>query len=159
VSWRSGGQKATISSKPQTLNRIASASGRDITENAYADVNFTMMFNALKAADLIRTFKGAGPFTFFAPTNTAFGKLAAGTFEALVNDKARLAEFIKFHVLPIRVSSRGKASHDSKSMLGNILRIVSLDGQLTVDGAKITTAEINSRNGVLYGIDTVLLQP
>jgi len=128
----------------------------DIVENASAAGLFSMMLRALKAADLTRTFKGAGPFTVFAPTDEAIGKLPEGTFETLLTDRNRLIQVIKFHILPSKVPSSGSLSYRSKTMQGNMLRVVTGDGNITVEGAHVTTGNIACRNGVLFGIDTVL---
>ena len=140
-------------------NRILAAARTDtldIVENASAAGLFSKMLRALEAADLTRTFKEAGPFTVFAPTDEAISKLPEGAFETLLTDRNRLIQVIKFHILPSKVPSSGNLSYRSKTMQGNMLRVVTGDGRITVENAHVTTGNIACRNGVLFGIDMVL---
>jgi uncharacterized surface protein with fasciclin (FAS1) repeats len=133
------------------------AAKHNIIENALAAGSFNTLCNAIEVAGLVGAFKGAGPLTVFAPTDEAFNKLPAGTLEELLKDKNRLVSMIKSHVLPSKLMSKDIISRSSKTIQGNSLNVVSKDGKVTIDDANITAADIESSNGVLHGIDTVVM--
>ena len=132
-----------------------STTDNDIVENAANAGNFTRLGDALKAAGLIGTYKGAGPYTFFAPTDEAFEKIPPGALRRLLEDKAKLAAILNFHAVP--GTSRDLEPHDSQSVQGGTLTIASDDQGFTVNGAKITRGRIESSNGVIHPIDAVMM--
>ena len=132
----------------------------DIVDTANANGAFTTLVAAVTAAGLADTLKGDGPFTVFAPTDAAFAKLPAGTVEKLVQPEQReaLTAVLLLHVLPGAVHARDVA--------GQVLRPASAGGELldidgnhgvAVNGAQVTTADIECTNGVIHVIDRVLL--
>ncbi|HET7728943.1 MAG TPA: fasciclin domain-containing protein [Usitatibacter sp.] len=130
---------------------------KDLVVNAMNAGNLNTLSNALKAAGLVSTFKGMGPFTMFAPTDAAFDKLPKGALEALLKDKQKLADLINAHVMAGAVLAKDMKSSEARSMHGEALRIAAADGRFTVNGAKASRDEIEASNGVIHPIDTVML--
>ena len=132
---------------------------RDIVDTAVAAGSFKTLVAAVTAADLGSTLKGAGPFTVFAPSDDAFARLPAGTVEDLVKpaNKAKLASILTLHVVAGKVmSSDIRGDMNPASVNGETLAIRTGNG-VTVNGAKVTTADVEASNGVIHVIDTVLL--
>ncbi len=128
----------------------------NIVDTAVAAGSFTTLCAALTAADLIPTLQGAGPFTVFAPTDDAFKKLPAGTVESLLKDKAKLAAILTYHVVSGKVMAKDITPGDVKTVQGTMITLATAGGA-TVNGANVTTADIDCTNGVIHVIDTVLL--
>ena len=129
----------------------------DVVDTAVAAGNFKTLATALEAAGLVETLKGPGPFTVFAPTDEAFAKLPAGTLEALLKDKARLAAVLTYHVVPGRVMAADVVKITAaKTVQGGSLAIRA-DHGVTVDGAQVVKTDIQAGNGVIHVIDAVLL--
>ena len=132
----------------------------DIVDTAVAAGSFTTLVAAVTAAGLVETLKGPGPFTVFAPSDDAFAKLPAGTVDDLVKpeNKEKLTAILTLHVLSGAVHAAdiaGKTVHPA-SVNGEALDVDGTDG-VTVNGAKVTSADIECTNGVIHVIDTVLL--
>jgi uncharacterized surface protein with fasciclin (FAS1) repeats len=133
---------------------------KDIVDTAIAAGTFTTLAKALTEAGLVETLKGKGPFTVFAPTDEAFAKLPKGTLEALLKDKKKLAGILTYHVVSGSVKAADAAKLTSaKTVNGQDLKIKADKGAVTINGAKVTTADIVTSNGVIHVIDTVLLPP
>jgi uncharacterized surface protein with fasciclin (FAS1) repeats len=131
---------------------------QDIVANVAIAGNFTKLHNAMKAAGLVKTYEGIGPFTLFAPTDQAFEKLPQGELEALLKDKVRLGAIINFHALRGAVLAKDLKSRESRSIQGQSLTIAANDdAQFSVNGARISRQEIEASNGVIHGIDTLLM--
>lgn len=138
---------------------------KDIVDNAVNSKDHTTLVTAVQTAGLVETLKGAGPFTVFAPTNDAFGKLPAGTVESLLKpeSKATLTKILTYHVVPGKFTSADlKDGQKLKTAEGQELTIGYKDGKWTVWDAKggsanITIADVISSNGVTYVIDGVLM--
>lgn len=145
---------------------------RNIVQNAVNSKDHTTLVAAVKAAGLVDTLEGPGPFTVFAPTNAAFDKLPAGTVDTLVKpqNKATLTKILTYHVVPGRFSARdlmAKAdASGGKAMLktveGEDLAVQVKDGAVWLVDAKggmsrVTTADVNQSNGVIHVVDTVLM--
>jgi uncharacterized surface protein with fasciclin (FAS1) repeats len=112
---------------------------------------------AVKAAGLVETLQGKGPFTVFAPTDEAFAKLPPGTVEGLLEDKAKLTSILTYHVVSGKVMSGDVVRLKSaKTIEGRSLTIDTKDG-VKVDNAKVVKADIECCNGVIHVIDTVIL--
>ena len=133
---------------------------KDIVDTAIANDQFTTLVAALKAAGLVVTLKGDGPFTVFAPTNAAFAKLPAGTLENLLQpeNKDELIAVLTFHVVSGKVMSGDLAGKklSAATVQGSRLDIDATDG-VKVNNATVTTADIETDNGVIHVIDTVIL--
>jgi uncharacterized surface protein with fasciclin (FAS1) repeats len=133
---------------------------QDIVANVAIAGNFTKLHNAMKAAGLVKTYEGIGPFTLFAPTDQAFEKLPQGELEALLKDKVRLGAIINFHALRGAVLAKDLKSRESRSIQGQSLTIAANDdAQFSVNGARISRQEIEASNGVIHGIDTLMMPP
>ncbi len=138
----------------------AVAGKKDIVDTAVKAGSFNTLVAAVKAAGLVDTLKGAGPFTVFAPTDAAFKKLPAGTVEDLLKpeNKAKLAAILTYHVIPGKVMSKDIAGKklDAKTVQGQKVSVDATNG-VKVDNAKVTQADIATSNGVIHVIDTVIL--
>ncbi len=143
-------------------NMVAS---KDIVDNAAGSTDHTTLVAAVKAAGLVETLKSAGPFTVFAPTNEAFGKLPVGTVDNLLKpeNKATLAKILTYHVVAGALKSTDlKDGQKLKTVQGEELMIHYKDNKWMVHDAKggmanITIADVISSNGVTYVIDAVLM--
>jgi uncharacterized surface protein with fasciclin (FAS1) repeats len=145
---------------------------KDIIDNAMNSKDHTTLVAAVKAAGLIGTLKGTGPFTVFAPTNAAFDQLADGVVEMLLKPEHldQLKAVLTYHVVPGRLDSKmliewahkGHGTAELKTVSGESLGVVWKDGKLWLrDGkgmtAAITTADVYQSNGVIHVIDSVLM--
>jgi len=137
----------------------------DIVETAVEAGAFKTLATALKAASLIEALQGDGPFTVFAPTDEAFAKLPAGTVENLLKPENRetLAAILKFHVIPGRVYADTVAGgHEFETLEGRKLtsktvKTRNMPDQVMINGARVVKADIETSNGVIHVIDTVML--
>ncbi|MDJ0803482.1 MAG: fasciclin domain-containing protein [Desulfobacterales bacterium] len=132
----------------------------DIVDTAVSAKSFNTLVTALKAADLVDTLKGPGPYTVFAPTDDAFAKLPAGTVESLLKpeNKGKLQAILTYHVVPGKVMSSDAAMLSSaKTVNGQSFKISKSGGNLMVDNARVTQADIMTRNGVIHVIDEVIM--
>lgn len=134
---------------------------KDIVDNAVGSKDHTTLVTAVKAAGLVETLKGTGPFTVFAPTNAAFAKLPAGTVESLVKpeNKAKLTNILTYHVVAGKYTSKDiKEGMTLKTVQGENLTFTMKDGKWWINGtAMITIADVISSNGATHVIDGVLM--
>ena len=131
---------------------------RNIVEVAQAAGSFKTLIKAAVAAGLADTLTGPGPLTVFAPTDAAFAKLPAGTIEALLADKAKLATILKYHVVAGAVTAAEVTKLDfATSVAGPAIRIVASATGVMVDNAKVIKADIEASNGIIHVIDTVIM--
>ena len=136
----------------------AQAPTKDIVDTAVSAGSFKTLAAALKAADLITTLKGAGPFTVFAPTDEAFAKLPPGTLDALLKDPAKLKSILLYHVVSGKVMAADVVKLKSaKSVQGASMAINVTGGKVMVDKANVVKTDIVATNGVIHVIDHVLL--
>jgi uncharacterized surface protein with fasciclin (FAS1) repeats len=129
----------------------------DIVENAAKAGHFNRLGDALKAAGLVGTYKGDGPFTFFAPTDEAFEKIPPGALRRLMEDKAKLAAILNFHVVAGAMLAKDMKSSKTPSLQGQSLTIAASGAGITVNGARVSREEIEASNGVIHPIDTVMM--
>lgn len=146
------------------FTRATNTSNKDIVDVASSDNRFQTLVTALKAADLVDTLKGPGPFTVFAPTNEAFTKLPAGTLDNLLKpeNKSVLADILKYHVTPGKLTAADvtKLANQKITMAnGDQARIEVKDGKVYINGAQIIVTDIMAKNGVIHAIDAVILPP
>jgi uncharacterized surface protein with fasciclin (FAS1) repeats len=134
----------------------AQAQTKDIVDTAVGAGTFKTLVAAVQAAGLVETLKGPGPFTVFAPNDAAFAKLPAGTVDALLKDKQKLAAILTYHVVPGKVMAKDVKAGDVKTANGQMLTIKT-DGGVTVNGAKVIAVDVATSNGVIHVIDTVVL--
>ena len=133
---------------------------KTIVENAVATKDFSTLVAAVKAAGLVETLSGKGPFTVFAPTNAAFEKLPKGTVEELVKpeNKAKLTGILTYHVVAGKVMAKDVVELKSaKTVQGSKVRIKVKDGSVMINGAKVVKTDIACKNGVIHVIDAVIL--
>ncbi len=145
---------------------------RDIIDNAVNSKDHTTLVAAVKAAGLVETLKGKGPFTVFAPTNAAFAALPAGTVDNLLKpeNKTTLTGILTYHVVAGKWSAsavakaikEGNGTAEVKTVQGGKLWLMEKDGAVWVkdekgNAAKITIADVNQSNGVIHVVDKVLM--
>ena len=129
----------------------------DIVDTAVSAGSFETLVTAVKAAGLVDTLKGDGPFTVFAPTDEAFAKLPAGTLEALLQDKDALTAVLTYHVVPGKVMAKDVINMTSaKTVQGQNISIDASSG-VKINNANVVTADVETSNGVIHIIDTVIL--
>ena len=134
----------------------SAAFAKDIVDTAVSAGNFTTLVTALKAAGLVDTLKGPGPFTVFAPTDAAFAKVPKAQLDALLADKAGLTKVLTYHVVPGRVMAKDVKAGKVKTVQGAELTLATAGG-VTVDGAKVSATDIVADNGVIHVIDSVVM--
>ena len=134
--------------------------GKDIVDTAVAAGSFNTLATALKAAGLVDTLKGKGPFTVFAPTDEAFRKLPAGTLEKLLADKAQLTKVLTYHVVAGKVMAADVVKlTEAKTVEGSAVKISAKDGKVKVNDANVVKTDVVASNGVIHVLDTVILPP
>lgn len=132
----------------------------NVVENAIASADHTTLVAAVKAAGLVETLSGTGPFTVFAPTNDAFAALPAGTVDNLLKpeNKADLSGVLTYHVVAGAVKAADLTDGmELTTVQGGKLKVSIKDGTVMINGAKVTVADAISSNGVTHVIDAVLL--
>lgn len=132
----------------------------DIVDTAIAAGSFNTLVAAVKAAGLVETLKGAGPFTIFAPTDEAFAKLPAGTVENLLKpeNKAKLQGILTYHAVPGTVMAKDVVNlKTAKTVNGQELTVKAVNGSVMVDSAGVVKTDIVCSNGVIHVIDSVVL--
>lgn len=132
---------------------------KTIAEIVSTDANFSTLLAAVKAAGLVETLSGNGPFTVFAPTNAAFAKIPQADLEALLKNKEALTKVLTYHVVAGKVMSADVVKLSSaKTVQGQDVAIVVKDGKVMLNGSSTVTAvDIEAKNGVIHVIDTVIL--
>ncbi|MBW4552624.1 MAG: fasciclin domain-containing protein [Aphanocapsa sp. GSE-SYN-MK-11-07L] len=130
----------------------------DIVDTAANAGSFSTLVSAIKAAGLVETLKGAGPFTVFAPTDDAFAKLPEGTVEGLLKDLPKLKQILTYHVVSGKVMAADVVKLKSaKTVEGSEVKIDASNGGVKVNASTVTTPDVAADNGVIHIIDTVLL--
>ena len=135
---------------------------KTIVQNAVNIEGFKTLVAAVKAAGLVDTLSGEGPFTVFAPTDEAFSKLPEGTIAELLKpeNKDKLAGILKYHVVPGSVMAKDVVKLDkAKTAQGQNVRIKVADGKVKVNKANVVKTDVRSSNGVIHVIDKVILPP
>jgi uncharacterized surface protein with fasciclin (FAS1) repeats len=158
---------APVSAQEKTVmvGGAAMFPSRNIVQNAVNSKDHTTLVAAVKAAGLVETLESKGPFTVFAPTNTAFGKLPAGTVDTLVKpeNKATLTKILTYHVVPGKLAASDlKDGMKLKTAEGEQLSVKLQDGKTWIVDAKggtsmVTISNVNQSNGVIHVVDTVLM--
>jgi uncharacterized surface protein with fasciclin (FAS1) repeats len=166
------GQSAFAQGRPVMVGGAPMYPSKNIIENAVNSKDHTTLVAAVKAAGLVETLSGPGPFTVFAPTNAAFNKLPAGTVETLVKpeNKATLTSILTYHVVAGKMTALDlmKAIKDGggkamlKTVAGGSLTAMQKGKKLMLIDEKggtstVTIANVNQSNGVIHVIDTVLM--
>jgi uncharacterized surface protein with fasciclin (FAS1) repeats len=129
----------------------------DIIDTAVKAGSFNTLAAALKAANLVDTLKGAGPFTVFAPTDDAFAKLPAGTVDSLLKDIPKLTKILTYHVVSGKVMAADVVKLKSaKTVEGSEVKIDATNG-VKINSSTVVTPDVAADNGVIHIIDTVLM--
>ena len=142
------------------IDAVMLPNSSDIIDTAVAAGDFKTLAAALGAANLVEALKGDGPFTVFAPTDAAFAALPKGTVENLLKKENRqmLTDILTYHVVPGRIyAGMAIKSESAATLQGGELRFRFLGDRVLVNGAKIVKSDIETSNGVIHIIDTVLL--
>ena len=156
---------ASAEEKTVMVGGAAMFPSKNIVQNAVNSKDHTTLVAAVKAAGLVETLESKGPFTVFAPTNTAFGKLPAGTVDTLVKpeNKATLTKILTYHVVPGKLAASDlKDGMKLKTAEGEQLSVKLQDGKTWIVDAKggtsmVTISNVNQSNGVIHVVDTVLM--
>ncbi len=137
----------------------SACSGKDIVALASGADNFKTLVAAVKAAGLLETLQGEGPFTVFAPNDAAFAKLPAGTVEGLLKpeNKDKLIAILKYHVISGKVLAADVKTSEAKTVQGQSVNLVVSAEGVTVDNANVIKTDLLANNGVIHVIDTVIL--
>ena len=163
---------AQMSEKTVTVGGAPMYPSKNIIQNAVNSKDHTTLVAAVKAAGLVQTLEGPGPFTVFAPTNAAFGKLPAGTVDTLLKpeNKKMLDKILTYHVVPGRLDSavldqdikKGGGKAELNTVEGGKLTVTGSGKNLTImdekgDSASVTIADVMQSNGVIMVVDKVLM--
>ncbi len=163
---------AALAQKPVTVGGAPMYPDKNIIENAVNSKDHTTLVAAVKAAGLVQTLQGAGPFTVFAPVNAAFSALPAGTVETLLKpeNKAKLTAVLTYHVVAGRYNAaalqrmikQGGGKAKLKTVQGGELTATASGETITVTdtkggASKVTISNVNQSNGVIHVVDKVLL--
>ncbi|SEA28132.1 fasciclin domain-containing protein [Psychroflexus halocasei] len=145
---------------------------KTIVDVAVENKDFSTLVTALKAADLVEALQGDGPFTVFAPTNSAFDKIDSKTLNSLLEakNKKALANILTYHVIAGKITAsdvmaalkEGKGSVELKALNGQMLTVMQKDGKIWIKDSKdnyseIVATDVNGSNGVIHVIDTVIM--
>jgi uncharacterized surface protein with fasciclin (FAS1) repeats len=139
---------------------FAQTTSGSIVEVASKNPKFSTLVAAIKAAGLVETLSGKGPFTVFAPTNEAFNALPAGTLDKLLKpeNKQQLVSLLTYHVVSGKVNSTDlKDGQSAKTVNGKEAKVSLKGGKVMVDNANVTQADISTSNGVIHVIDKVIM--
>ena len=138
--------------------QAAPAQQADIVDTAVAAGNFDTLAALLKQAGLVKTLKGKGPYTVFAPTDKAFSKVPKATLDTLAKDKAKLRSVLLYHVAKGKLTASKVVKRTSiKTLNGQRVRVRVRDGKVFVAGARVTTPDVAASNGVIHVINKVLI--
>ena len=130
---------------------------KDIVDTAVSAGSFTTLVTAVQAADLVDKLKEPGPFTVFAPNDAAFGKIPADTLNALVADKEALTNVLGLHVVAGKFMAADVVGiYQATTITGRTLNIKVSGGEVFVNGSKVIATDIETSNGVIHVIDTVI---
>ncbi len=160
-----GGEKAEQTEKaeqPEVEKAVTEKmpAAKDVVDIAAADGRFTTLVAAVKAAGLMETLKGEGPFTVFAPTDDAFAKLPTGTVEALLEDVPKLKDILLYHVLLGKVMAEDVVKlKAAETALGKEVMIEVMGDHVMIGNARVVITDIEASNGVIHVIDTVIMSP
>jgi uncharacterized surface protein with fasciclin (FAS1) repeats len=141
----------------ETARNSNTAPARNIVDTAIAAGNFTTFAAAVRAAGLTDAVSAKGPFTVFAPTEDAFKKLPSGAWDSLLKDSAKLKAVLNYHIVSGYFTARDVKSGEVMTLQGSTLTAAASPGELRVNGARITQADLTATNGILHAIDAVIL--
>jgi len=151
----------TAAASMMATTAFAGGHSKDIVDTAVEAGTFETLVAAVQAADLVETLKSEGPFTVFAPTDEAFAALPEGTVDTLLmpENKDQLVSILTYHVVPGKVMSADLTDDMEATTVQGADITIDLDDGVMVENATVTTADIETSNGVIHVIDTVILPP
>ena len=129
----------------------------DIIDVAVSAGTFNTLVAAVKAAGLVETLKGKGPFTVFAPSDDAFAKLPKGTVEGLLKDLPKLKSILTYHVVAVKVTAADVMKLTTAKTVQGQSVTIQTNGGVKVNGANVVTADVMADNGIIHVIDSVIL--
>lgn len=132
------------------------AMAADIVETASTSATFKTFLAAVKTAGITDTLKNSGPYTVFAPTDSAFNKLPPETVDALMKDKQKLAALLSHHIIPGKITVADVKPGKVKTMQGDMVTLTSDNGKVTVNNANVIQSDLIADNGVIHEIDSVV---
>ena len=144
------------------IDRVLTPSQDNVLDVAKSAGRFEKLLAAVKAAGLSDALAADGPFTVFAPTDEAFEKLGSRKLKSLLQpeNKKRLAEILKYHVIPAKVTAKQAIiAGEAKTLQGSNVEAKIAEGRLEVSGSKVVATDIPASNGIIHVIDTVLIPP
>lgn len=149
--------KKTLIASLFAIGLSTQAWAADIVDTAVSAGSFNTLVTAVKAAGLVETLKGPGPFTVFAPTDEAFAKLPKEQLAALLKDKEKLTAILTYHVVAGKVMAADVKPGAVKTVQGSSFMVKAADGKVMIDGATVVKTDITTSNGVIHVIDSVIL--
>ena len=145
---------------PMSVARAADTSAKTIVDIAAGNPQFSTLVAAVKAAGLVDTLNGTGPFTVFAPTDAAFAKLGKATIETLLKNPDQLKSILLYHVVSGATYSGDVVKLTTAATVNGAPVVISVkNGQVYINNARVVTTDILTSNGVIHVIDTVILPP
>lgn len=153
-------QQGKSTTRKASYSRTNHTSRPDIVETAVNAGSFMTLVTAVKAAGLVETLKGEGPFTVFAPTDEAFAKIPKATLQSLLRPENRdqLTKILTYHVVPGRVTAAQVARlHDAQTVEGGSVHFKVNSNGIKVNTSNVVKADIETSNGIIHVIDTVLM--
>ncbi len=144
------------------LAGILTASGvraEDLLDTAERSGMFKTFINAVKTAGMVRRLKAEGPYTVFMPTDNAFAQVDDAKWEAIKKDPDKLTRVIRYHILAGKIKVTEVKPGPAQSDEGQTLQLKSDNGMVTVNGARVTDSDLLADNGIIHGIDQLLLPP
>lgn len=153
--------EAPQSSAPATAPQATAATSGTIVDVAASNGSFKTLVAAVKAAGLVETLSGKGPFTVFAPTDAAFAALPQGTVETLLKpeNKNQLIKVLTYHVVPGAVDAATLQPGEVNTVAGSPVMIKTTQTGISVNNANVTAADIKASNGIIHVIDQVIVPP
>jgi len=148
---------AAIASALTLMTFGTRTSAADLVETATTSGSFKTFLAAAKAAGFTETLKNSGPYTVFAPSDSAFNQLPPGTVSSLMKDKAKLAEILSHHVIPGKVTVADVKPGKVQTIQGDTVTLKSDNGKVTVENANVVQSDMMADNGVIHEIDAVVL--
>lgn len=138
---------------------ITPAHAADLLDTAERAGSFTMFLNAVRIAGLTRQLKAEGPYTVFMPTDHAFTRISESDWERWKKEPKALARVLRYHIIRDRLKVTEVKPGEVASVAGPALQLKSDNGMVTVNGARVTESDLQADNGVIHGLDTVLMPP
>jgi uncharacterized surface protein with fasciclin (FAS1) repeats len=130
---------------------------KNIVDTMIAAGHFTTFASAVKAAGLTEELAAKGPFTVFAPTDEAFKRLPAGSYDSVLKDAGKLRAILNYHVVSGYLASRDLKSGELMTLQGSPLTAVVSSSEVRINGARVSNADVVATNGIIHAIDAVIL--